>query len=170
MKKKIIILLIILFFVLFILLSNFPGSEVKTSFVTNETAEKTEDLFFIYETVMYPSNVKIIKLENKSNITVGITGDPWNLNFGVVPIGVDSRRFINLANYKEKNYKVEMHAYGNISHMISFDKNNIILHKGDELKITALLNSTLSTGTGNFTGEIDIISKGAKFSFLEVFL
>jgi hypothetical protein len=54
--------------------------------------------------------------------------------------------------------------------MISFDRNNIILHKGDELKVTVLLNSTLSTRTGNFTGEIDIVSKGIKFSFLEVFL
>ena len=164
------IILIILFFVLFILLSIFPESEVKTSFVTNLTVEKTEDLLFVYETVKYPSNVEIIKLRNKSNITVGITGDPWNLNFGFVPIGIESRRFINLANYKEENYRTEIRVYGNISSMISFDRNNIILHKGDELKVTVLLNSTLSTRTGNFTGEIDIVSKGAKFSFLEVFL
>lgn len=164
------IILIILFFVLFILLSIFPESEVKTSFVTNLTVEKTEDLLFVYETVKYPSNVEIIKLRNKSNITVGITGDPWNLNFGFVPIGIESRRFINLANYKEENYRTEIRVYGNISPMISFDRNNIILHKGDELKVTVLLNSTLSTGIGNFTGEIDIVSKGAKFSFFEVFL
>jgi len=170
MKNIPMIILIILFFVLFILLSIFPESEVKTSFVTNLTVEKTEDLLFVYETVKYPSNVEIIKLRNKSNITVGITGDPWNLNFGFVPIGIESRRFINLANYKEENYRTEIRVYGNISSMISFDRNNIILHKGDELKVTVLLNSTLSTRTGNFTGEIDIVSKGAKFSFLEVFL
>jgi hypothetical protein len=170
MKNILMIILIILFFVLFILLSIFPESEVKTSFVTNLTVEKTEDLLFVYETVKYPSNVEIIKLRNKSNITVGITGDPWNLNFGFVPIGIESRRFINLANYKEENYRTEIRVYGNISSMISFDRNNIILHKGDELKVTVLLNSTLSTRTGNFTGEIDIVSKGAKFSFLEVFL
>jgi hypothetical protein len=99
-----------------------------------------------------------------------ITGDTCNLNFGVIPIGIESRRFLNLVNYKDENYKVEIQAYGNISPMISFDKNDFILHKGDELKITVLLNSTLSKETGNFTGEINIFSKGAKFSFLETFL
>jgi len=170
MKKILVILLIILFFVLFVLLSIFSEPEVKTNFVKNETVEKKEDLFFVYETVMYPSNVQIIRLENKSNITIGITGDPWNLNFGVIPIGIESRRFLNLVNYKDENYKVEIQAYGNISPMISFDKNDFILHKGDELKITVLLNSTLSKETGNFTGEIDIFSKGSKFSFLEAYL
>jgi hypothetical protein len=170
MKKKImIILLIILLFFLISLI--FYEPKVKTNFVKNLTVEKTEDLFFVYETVMYPSNVEIIKLgKDRSNISVGITGEPWNLNFGFVPIGVESRRFINLANYKEEKYKVEIQAYGNISPIISFDKNNFVLNKGDELKITVLLNSTLSTKTGNFTGEIDIVSKGAKFQFLEMFL
>jgi len=164
----IIILLIIL--VLFLIFLIFYEPNVKTNFVENMTVEKTEDLFFVYETVMYPSNVQIIRLKNKSNITVGITGDPWNINFGLIPIGVESRRFVNLANYKNENYKVKINVYGNISPMISFDKNNFIMHKGDELKLTVLLNSTVSAKTGNFTGEIDIISKSVKFQFLEVFL
>ncbi len=170
MEKILLIILIILFFLLFLRVFYFPEPKIKTNFITNLTVEKTENPFFIHETIKYPTNVSIIKLMDKSNITVGMTVDPWNLNFGVVPIGVESRRFINLANYKEENYKVEIHAYGNISPMISFDRNNIILHKNDELKITVSLNSTLSTEIGNFTGEIDIVSKGAKFSFLEVFL
>jgi len=169
-NKKKLVALFVLIFLLVILFLLLPEPEVKTSFVTNVTVEKTENPFFVYETINYPTNVRIIKLENKSNITVGIVGDPWNLNFGFVPIGIESRRFINLANYKEQNYRVEIKAYGNISPMISFDKSNIILHKGDELKVTVLLNSTLSPKIGNFTGEIDIVSKGAKFSFLDVFL
>jgi hypothetical protein len=49
--------------------------------------------------------------------------------------------------------------------MISFDKNYIKLYPGEELKITASLNSSLSK-PGNYTGEIDIISKKVRFSFL----
>ncbi len=167
-KKLLIILLVILIFFLFIL--TIPGNEVKTNFVKNITSEKDQDLFFLYDISMYPSNVNIIKLKNKENITVGLVGDIWNLNFGHVPIGVESRRFINLANNKEENFRVTIKVYGNISPMINFDKNDFILHKGEEVKITVLLNSTLSPGAGNFTGEIDIISKKAKFPFLEVFL
>jgi hypothetical protein len=134
------------------------------------TTEKNDGIFFVYETVKYSSNVEIIKVENKSNITVGITNNPWDLNFGVIPIGILSKRFINLANGKEEIYKVEIHVYGNISPMISFDKNNFILRKDDEVKVTALLNSTLSKETGKYTGEINIISKRSKIPFFNVIL
>jgi len=148
----------------------YPGFNVKKDFVKNMTTEKNVGLFFVYETVKYPSNVEIIKLENKSNITLGITGEPWNLNFGVIPVGIESRRFINLANKNEEIFRVEIYLYGNISPMVSFDRNNFILRKGDEVKVTALLNSTLSGGTGKFMGEIDIVSRRARIPFFNVIL
>lgn len=146
------------------------GFDVKKDFVKNMTTEKNVGLFFEYETVKYPSNVEIIKLENKSNITLGMTNDPWNLNFGVIPVGIESQRFVNIANKNEEIYKVEIHVYGNISPMVSFDKNNFILRKGDEVKVTVLLNSTLSKETGKFMGEIDIVSIRVRIPFFNVIL
>lgn len=146
------------------------GFNIKKDFVKNMTTEKNSGIFFVYETVKYPSNVEIIKLENKSNISIGMTGDSWNLNFGVIPVGIENRRFINLANKNEGIYRVEIHVYGNISPMVSFDKNNIVLRKGDEVKITALLNSTLSERTGKFVGEIDVISKRSRIPLFNVIL
>lgn len=175
MKKFIKTLLLIpLFLILFVLIFllyeiNFYNySNFKGDFVKNMTTEKNDGLFFVYETVRYPSNVEIIELENNSNLTLGLTNEPWNLNFGVMPVGILSKRFINLANGKEEIYKVEIHVYGNISPMVSFDKNNFILKKGDEMKVTALLNSTLSKETGKYIGEVDIISKRSKIPFFNV--
>jgi hypothetical protein len=177
MKKVIKVLLLIpLFLILVVLIVllyeiNFYNYvNFKRDFVNNMTTEKNAGLFFVYETVRYPSNVEIIKLESKSNFTLGLTNEPWNLNFGVIPIGILSKRFINLANRKEEIYKVEIHAYGNISPMVSFDRNNFILKKDDEVKVTAMLNSTLSKETGKYYGEIDIISKRNKLPFFNVIL
>jgi len=171
MVKGLILILLVLIFLPFIYEINFYNEvKVRKDFVKNMTTEKNDGFFFVYETVKYPSNVEIIKLEKKSNITLGMTTDPWNLNFGVIPIGIESRRFINLANRKEEIYKVEIQIYGNISPMVDFDKNNFILRKDDEVKVTALLNSTLSKGTGKFMGEIDILSKRARMPFFNVIL
>jgi len=173
--RKVIKGLILLFLVLIFLILIYEGYfynkfKVKKDFVINMTTEKNFGIFFVYETVKYPSNVEIIKLENKSNITLGMTNDPWNLNFGVIPIGIESKRFINLANRNEGMYKVEIFVYGNISQMVNFNRNNFILRKGDEMEVTAMLNSTLSEGTGKYIGEIDIVSKKAKIPFLNVIL
>lgn len=169
---KVLILIFIVLISLFLIYEGYFYNKfkVKKDFVSNMTTEKNVGLFFVYETVKYPSNVEIIKLEKKSNITLGMTTDPWNLNFGVIPIGIESRRFINLANKNEEIYKVEIQVYGNISPMVDFDKNNFILRKDDEVKVTALLNSTLSKGTGKFMGEIDILSKRARMPFFNVIL
>jgi len=171
MVKGLILILLVLISLPFIYEINFYN-EIKgrEDFVNNMTTEKNDGLFFVYETVRCPSNVEIIKLENKSNITLGMTNDPWNLNFGVIPVGIESRRFINLANKNEEIFKVEIHAYGNISPIVSFDRNNFILHKGEEMKVTTLLNSSLSNGTGKFMGEIDIFSRRAKIPFFNVIL
>jgi hypothetical protein len=140
----------------------YENPENKKEFVKNKTVENSGNLIFIYETVRYPTRVKILDKHEKR---VGMEADPWNLNFGVLPVGIGGRRFINLANYGKDVIEVRIVVHGNISRMISFDKNYIKLYPGEELKITASLNSSLSK-PGNYTGEIDIISKKVRFSFL----
>jgi len=41
-----------------------------------------------------------------------------------------------------------------------------ILRKGDEVKLTVFLNTSISTSPGNYTGEIDIITEKSKIPFL----
>jgi len=167
--KKILIITIVLI-IIFGIFFFFSKKPKKTAgFITNRTSERTEDIFFIREIVKYPSNVTIVSPENPSNLTIGIVGDPWNLNFGVLPIGVNGKRFLNVANYKEPMYKIEINCYGNICPMINFDRNDFILHKGDEAKITVTLDTSLSS-PGDYIGEIEVLSERPKFSFLSTIL
>jgi hypothetical protein len=86
----------------------------------------------------------------------------------VVPIGSKSIKFLDLANHDEKDYKILINVEGNISPMVTFDKNDFILHKGNNAKIKVSLDSSLTSNPGNYTGEISIISKRPKFSFFDI--
>jgi len=163
MKRSILITILLLAVLGMLFLLNKP--KMTASFITNRTFERSEDIFFVYEVVKYPSNVTIISVENPSNMTVGIVGDPWNLNFGVLPVGVNGKRFVNVANYKEPMSKIRVVCFGNICSLITFDKNNFILHEGEESQITVSLNTNLSN-PGNYFGEIHILSEIPKNSLI----
>ena len=164
MKKLVIVVILLVIFLSGLLFYKWPAPKI--GFVTNMAIDRSENPLFLYETIKYPSNVEIIPSESSTSHRVGITGDPWNVNFGVLQPGINGKRFINVANYKELPYHVKLVSYGNISPMISFSENDFILYKGDEKKITVFLNSSLFTGAGNYTGEIDIISENTNIPFL----
>jgi hypothetical protein len=155
MKKLIIVIALLLIFGILFVYPKTPKTTAR--FITNRTFERSEDAFFTREIVMYPSNVKIISPDNPSNLDIGIVGDPWNLNFGVLPVGVNGKRFVNVANYREITSKVKLVCYGDICSKVTFDKNNLILHEGDEEKITVTLNASSSV-PGEYSGEIHIVS------------
>jgi len=156
-KSFLIIILIFLFFVLIKLTFN-------TNFITNFLTEKTDKLFYVFELEKkYETKVSIID-QNTSDIFLGITAD--NLEFGIIPLSAVSKRFINLTNDDEINYIILLKSTGNISPMVKFDNNNFILHKGENTTITVLLDSSFASNPGNYTGEVSIISKRPRFSFL----
>lgn len=155
-----IFILLFLSSILIILLQE--ESKKEKEFVKNKTIEISHGLLFIYQIVKYPTRVEVLE---KGEKYVGMEGDPWNLNFGVLPVGINGKRFINLANHDEYTVKVSIVAYGNISRMVSFDRDELKLNPGEELRVTALLNTSLSS-PGNYTGEIDVVTKKAKYPFL----
>jgi hypothetical protein len=136
----------------------------------NFLTEKTGKLFYVFKLEKnYTTKVSIIEEKNTSNIFLGITGD--NLEFGVIPLKAVSKRFFNLSNNDNvKDYKILLTVKGNISSMVNFDKNNFILRKEESATITVFLDSSLALKPGNYTGEISVISKRPKFSFLNNFI
>lgn len=83
-----------------------------------------------------------------------------------MPPGSVSYRFLNLVNKDEMDYKILLITEGNISPMVKFDKNDFILHRGENVKITVSLDSSLAPNPGNYTGEVSVISKRPKLLFL----
>lgn len=157
-KSFLIIILIMLMFALIELTFGI-------GFFTNILTEKKEKLFYVFEFESnHKTEVSITEQQNASNIFLGMTAD--NLEFGIIPLGSISKRFLDLTNTDEKDYGILLMVTGNISPMVKFDKNDFVLHKNENVKITVSLNSSLAPNLGNYTGEISIISKRPKFSFL----
>lgn len=170
-KKFLLLVFILLIAVLIFAFLKPSVKQEPNEFVKNMTTQSSEDLFFVYQTIKYPSNVEIIQFSpEEQGTTIGLVADPWNLNFGIVPNGGNAgRRFLVLTNLQDSDAKIEFNTFGNISSMVSFNKNNFILHKGEEVKVDIILTTTDMTQPGNYTGEIDIIIKRSKYNFIKVF-
>lgn len=154
---------------LFSIVNKKPG---RRDFAQSMTVEQSEDLFFIYQTTRYPSRVEVTQPpQENEHILIGLSIDPFDLNFGLLqPGGGAGRRTIEALNLQDDDVKIILESYGNISSMVTFDKNNLILKEGEYSEITAILRTTDETLPGNYTGEIDVIVKKPKYKFIYPFL
>ena len=158
-----------LFFLIFLIVGIFIFSSVPllqpNEFVTNKTFERKQSLFFNVEINRYPTKVQVMNY-TKEKITVGVNVDPWNLNFGIVPIGKNyASRFINLFNSNKKDVKVILKVYGNISEFVTFSKNNFYLKPNQSVTIKINFNAE-NASIGNYSGEIDVIIIKPIFNFI----
>jgi len=170
MKKegKILLIAVILIFISLFILNSFQEPPEPKEFVKNKTVANYSNLFFKYETLRYPSNVEIMPLENFNGTILGFVTDTWNLNFGIIPgNGSFVKRNIELSNLEERNIKIILKAYGNISPLVVFSKNDFILKPDEKVTIDVFLYSK-DFKNGNYTGEIDLIAKKSIYNFLPI--
>ena len=120
--------------------------------------ERSSNLLFEYQTFYYPARVKV--LEKTENIQIGISGDTWLLDFGEIYVGMGSRKYINVTVNDE--FKVSLKAIGNISQIVKFEKNNLIVEKGN----VVLPIYVEPKKEGLYEGKIKIVFKKVKYPFL----
>lgn len=165
-KEEKILFIIFLFIVIFLFFyENFQEPPAPTNFVKNKTVSNYSTMFFNYDILRYPSDVEIIPIEQMNGtILLGFATDPWNINFGITPgNGSFVTRNIELAN-KDKDSKIILKAYGNISPLVAFSKNNFILKPYERVSVDITLFSN-STKVGKYSGEIDVIAEKAIYNF-----
>ncbi|MFH8120342.1 MAG: hypothetical protein QXS37_06075 [Candidatus Aenigmatarchaeota archaeon] len=162
MKSKIFILILIF---LAVLMALFPGYSEPKSLVENMSFQKSSNFFFTFEVTSYPSKVEIIPFEQ--NITVGLVADPWNLNFGIIPLPGYGRRQVVVSNFEKSRVRVYFKVYGEIKPFVRFSKENFILYPNQSETIIAFLNTSKASRVGNYSGQIDVIVKKPNFAFLE---
>jgi len=154
-------LIIVLILLVFALIELTFGACLFTNFLV----ERAEKLFYVFEVENnYETKVNVIEQQNTSELFIGVTAD--NLEFGLIPLGAVSKRFLNLANDDEINYKILLIVSGNISPMVEFNENDFVLQKGENATITVFLDSSLALNPGNYTGEVSLLSKRPRLLFL----
>jgi hypothetical protein len=162
----IIVLILLVVAFLFIFSKEPPIPE---EFVNNRTVENYSTFFFNYEIVRYPSNVEIMSIENiNETVVLGFVTDAWNINFGIIPSnGSYATRTIEVSNLEEINNEIILRVYGNITPLIVFSKNIFILKPEEKAFIEIFLYSK-GFEPGNYSGEIDVVSKKAIYNFLSI--
>lgn len=151
---------------LFIFSKEPPAPEI---FVENRTVENYSTFFYKYEILRYPTNVEIMPIENvNENVVLGFVTDPWNINFGIIPgNGSYATRTIEISNKEEVVNEITLKVYGNISPLVVFSKNEFALNPGEKSSIEIFL-YTKDSQPGNYSGEIDILSKKPIYNFLSI--
>jgi len=167
-EKAFLVVSILVIISLFIF-SNFQEPVEPKDFVKNKTFTNYSTSFFNFEITRYPSNVEIRSTEQVNGTAfIGFVTDPWNINFGVIPgNGTFVTRNIELTNKKGTNSKIILKAYGNITPLVFFSKNNFVLKPREKVAIDIFLFSN-KTKAGNYTGEIDVIAQKPIYNFLPI--
>ena len=133
------------------------------------------DALFVYEIARYPAYGEILNLEvvNES-IGIGLSSDTDALDFGKMPgNGSFSKKFILVNNTNNDAVLVSAKIYGNITPLISFDRNDFVLHINESAEIGAYFKTKTdnqSFGAGNYSGELDIVIKRPQYEVLYWFL
>jgi hypothetical protein len=120
-------------------------------------------LFFKEELTEYPAKASVA--ENKSK--VGISADVFHLDFGVLPVGVNSTKILEIKNNDNNKARIFLTSTGNISEMISFGKNDFILEGYEETRVSI---KAEARELGDYSGKILITVKKPNFGWLETFL
>jgi len=166
MKNKVIIFTVFVVAIIFLYLMLQEPTEPK-EFVNEKEVLNYSNLLFNYKIIRYPTSVEITPFSG-GNINLGVVGDLWNLKFGIIP-GNNSyvKRYVGITNLEEKYNKVTLKAYGNISPLVNFSRNNFVLNENETSAIEVNL-YTDDKEVGNYTGEIDVIIKVPKYDFVKI--
>jgi hypothetical protein len=162
MKNEIIIFIIILIAFLFVANLDPPGPN---EFVNEKNISNYSNFLFDYKIIKYPTSAEIVPYTGE-NIDLGIVTDPWNIKFGTIPgNGSYEKRYVSIKNSKEISSRIKLKAYGNISPLVNFSRNDFILNENESSVIEVTL-YTESAEFGNYSGEIDVILKTPKYDLL----
>ena len=162
MKKNIAILLLAAVAIILIGISD-PAQP--KGIVDNKTVETFTNLLFEYNTIRYPAVGEVVQTGGlNQNVTVGFATEDWRLNFGAVPAnGSYSTRTVSMQNTKDANVLVMLRSHGNISDLVSFDKNDFVLEPNESAIVSIVMKS--QNDIGNYTGEIDITTKKPIYNY-----
>lgn len=138
-----------------------------TDHVLAKTRHQTDGMFFTKAVDRIPARAIIVLPEvNNDTIKVGVSADKSELNFGVVLQNMSVTKFVEINN-KDVTVKECILSYGSIGPLIKIPENNFVLKTGESKAVTLAFSGS---ELGNYTGEVDVITKKPKYGFLDFLL
>jgi len=137
--------------------------------LANKTYEKYENSIFTYEVIRFPTFVDIIDFTD-DDLTIGISNDPYNLGFGIIPVGSMGKRVIRVDNNETIPSKVKIMKNGNISSFLEIGEDVFVLGMNETKSVDVQLKTGEDTEIGTYTGVIDLIIVKPKYKGFEFLL
>ncbi|UCG95914.1 MAG: hypothetical protein JSV92_02635 [archaeon] len=116
--------------------------------VDKRTMEVSENFMFREELWYYPMKSEVIEVENDT-IPVGVAGQKYELNFGVIPRKSSITKTIDMGS--DGMARVELRSEGDITPYMKMPEKIYLKSEKRSIKITFN-----GTETGNFTGTLMI--------------
>ncbi len=120
-------------------------------------------LFDCYK-VAYPTDANI----TPPSYEIGFDAGPEDLGFGEIPIGSNSKRFIELEG--EEVSRIIMTSSGNISEYIHFSPASLLLDDGEKAEVRAELRTEPDMKESVYTGTISVARITPRHSLLRFML
>jgi len=164
-KKTKMLKLTLVIFLLLAALAFYYFSNKSYEIVSSYKIEKSQNIFFEIEKTRIPTKALVFNPREK-NLTLGFSTEAYVLDFGIIPgNGSYSKKYLDLENFYENRTKVEVKVFGNISSKIYLPLSNFWL-EGKEKKRIEIYFFTNQTISGYYEGEVDVIVKRPRYSFV----
>lgn len=89
------------------------------------------------------------------NTKIGFATQTYEMNFGRIPIGGKSTKFIDVSNPTNKDAKIKISFDGNITPYIHYSHEELMIDPKDSMQIKITF---IAEEMGNYTGQANIIT------------
>jgi hypothetical protein len=124
-------------------------------------AQTAQGILFDKELTVYPASVEVLDPNSQE---VGISGGTQVLNFGSVPKGGASEKFISINNTRETKIQAMIIVSG--LPMVKALESKVSLSPGQNMTIGIVANATDDIGVGNYTGALGVFVLIPKNAFV----
>jgi hypothetical protein len=111
---------------------------------------KIAAILLVIAIMVVASFIRITRQVAENESKIGVSIDPFNLNYGILPLGSNNTKMLVINNYEKGPVKVSLYVSGNISPFITFSENNFILDKTSKEVWIKMAGAS----EGNFTGTL----------------
>ncbi len=118
--------------------------------------------------VSFNASAFVINMSQTNITKLGVSVDPDELAFGIVPLGGNVTREIELkAPSNLMKTKIQIVVEGNVSEKVEIERNNIVLSPGEAMNVKIKF---VGNEVGNYTGMAHVLICIPRYSVSEKFL
>ncbi|VVB52449.1 Uncharacterised protein [uncultured archaeon] len=142
--------------------------DVPDSGLVGEDVNQDMSLLYKEKVYRFPANFTVLPSDiGSSKLNIGVATDTASLNFGIVPVGFNVTKTLNITSPESNNAKIFIRVKGNISSQLNPSSDSVNLAPGTKNIVTLV---AAGTEIGEYSGEVQVIIKVPRYFFMSPFI